>query len=252
MNEQRFIGKVAVVTGGASGMGFLFGKRFVEEGGSVVLCDVNKEALDAKLQELNAPEKAIGCECDVREYGQIKAACRTAKETFGSLDVTLAAAGGAETRIFSKGAEFPDNPIEIYEWSLDVNLRGQLYLAHAALPFMREQRSGVIINVGSITGEEGGGGHAVGYAAAKSGAMNGLTKSLGTYGAAYGVRCVCVSPGPVLTRPGMANMKTAIGRAAEPDEIIDLMLYLASDKAAFITGVNYLIDGGRNVMFNKS
>ena len=64
-------------------------------------------------------------------------------------------------------------------------------------------------------------------------------------GAASGIRCVCVSPGPVLTRAAMANMPTAIGRAAEPSEIVQLVMYLASDKAAFITGTTYLADGGR-------
>ena len=76
--------------------------------------------------------------------------------------------------------------------------------------------------------------------------MNGLTKSLALYGAPYGVRVCCVSPGPVLTRPAMANMKTPLGRAAQPGEIVILILYLSSDKAAFVTGTNYLIDGGRS------
>jgi NAD(P)-dependent dehydrogenase (short-subunit alcohol dehydrogenase family) len=86
------------------------------------------------------------------------------------------------------------------------------------------------------------------YSVAKAGLMYGLTKSLAQYGSAYGVRCVCVSPGPVLTRADMANMKTLLGRAAEPKEIIDLVLFLASDKAKFINGENIMIDGGRNAM----
>ena len=80
------------------------------------------------------------------------------------------------------------------------------------------------------------------------GAMIGLTRSLAQYGAKYGVRCVCVSPGPVLTRAAMANMKTMLGRAAEPQEIIDLILFIASDKGQFINGENIMIDGGRNAM----
>ena len=116
---------------------------------------------------------------------------------------------------------------------------------------MREQKSGLIINVGSITGAEGDGGN-VGYSTSKSAAMYGLTKSLAQYGARYGIRCVCVSPGPVLTRPGMAGMKTMLGRAAEPQEIIDLMLYLCSDHGVFINGENIMIDGGRNAMRRQS
>ena len=115
---------------------------------------------------------------------------------------------------------------------------------------MREQKSGVIINIGSITGEEGCAAN-VAYSTSKSGAMNGLTKSLALYGSKYGIRCVCVSPGPVLTRPGMAAMKTALGRAAEPEELVNMLLYAASDEGSFLDGVNILMDGGRNIMRNK-
>ena len=110
---------------------------------------------------------------------------------------------------------------------------------------MREQKSGVIICIGSITGEEGSGDN-VGYGTSKSAAMNGLCKSLARAGAPYNVRCVSVAPGPVLTRAAMANMKTMAGRAAEPQEIVDLILYLSSEQGAFINGTNILIDGGRN------
>ena len=127
---------------------------------------------------------------------------------------------------------------------IDVNLKGPLHMAHAVIGHMIEQKCGVIINVGSIDGQTGGA--AIDYSAAKSGVMNGLTKSLALYGAPHGVRCCCVSPGPVLTRPAMAKMRTPLGRAAETHEVVDLILYLCSDQAAFITGSNYLIDGGRS------
>jgi NAD(P)-dependent dehydrogenase (short-subunit alcohol dehydrogenase family) len=111
---------------------------------------------------------------------------------------------------------------------------------------MIEQKSGVIIYIGSATGEVGGNGNSADYATAKCGIMYGLTKSMAQYGAPYNIRAVCVTPGPVLTRPEMANLKTPLGRAAEPIEIVNLIMYLASDKASFITGVNYIIDGGRS------
>ena len=112
---------------------------------------------------------------------------------------------------------------------------------------MREQKSGLIINIGSITGEEGSY-YGMDYPTAKAGLMHGLTKSVAQYGSKYGVRCVCVSPGPVLTRAAMAEMKTLLGRAAEPQEIIDLILFIASEKGQFINGENIMIDGGRNAM----
>ena len=113
---------------------------------------------------------------------------------------------------------------------------------------MRKQKSGLIINIGSISGAEG---DATGmdYPTSKAGLMYGLTKSIAQYGSYYNIRCVCVSPGPVLTRANMANMKTLLGRAAEPQEIIDLCLFIASEKGQFINGENILIDGGRNAMW---
>ena len=86
------------------------------------------------------------------------------------------------------------------------------------------------------------------YPTAKAGLMYGLTKSIAQYGEKYNIRSVCVSPGPVLTREAMASMKTLLGRAADPQEIIDLCLFIASDKGQFINGENIMIDGGRNAM----
>lgn len=143
--------------------------------------------------------------------------------------------------------EFPDVPIEVYDWGIDVNLKGQLYFDHAALKQMQKQKSGVIINIGSITGKECRSEN-IAYSTSKSVVINGLVKSI----AQYGIRCRCVAPGPVLTRSGMANMKTLTGRATQPQEIVNLILYLASDRGAFITETTILCDGGRNILRNKS
>ena len=89
------------------------------------------------------------------------------------------------------------------------------------------------------------------YPTSKAGLMFGLTKSVAQYGSKYGIRCVCVSPGPVLTRPEMAGMGTLLGRAAKPQEIIDLILFIASEKGQFINGENIMIDGGRNAAERK-
>ena len=244
-----FTGKTAISTGAASGMGLLFAQNFAELGGNVVMCDVNKKVLDEKVREINdkGKGKAIGVICDVRDYAQVCAARDKAIEVFGSIDIMANFAGGTAVRMLSvePGLEFPDIPIDVYDWGLDVNLKGQFYFDHAVMKQMRMQKSGLIINIGSITGMEGDG-RGMDYPTAKSGVMFGLTKSLAQYGSKYNVRCVCVSPGPVLTRPGMANMKTLLGRAAEPQEIIDLILFIASEKGQFINGENIMIDGGRN------
>ena len=248
---MNFQGKTAVSTGAASGMGLLFAQNFTSLGGNAVLCDVNEEVLKEKVAEINAKGqgKAIGVVCDVRDYKQVCNARDKAVEAFGSIDVMANFAGGTARRMLNVGwePEFPDVPIEVFEWGLDVNLKGPFYFAHAVLSQMRKQKSGLIINIGSITGAEGDG-KGMDYPTAKAGLMYGLTKSVAQYGSKYGIRCVCVSPGPVLTRAAMAEMKTLLGRAAEPQEIIDLCLFIASEKGQFINGENIMIDGGRNAM----
>lgn len=246
-----FRGKTAVVSGAASGMGLVFSQNFAALGGNVLMCDVNEKVLNEKVNEINSKEqgKAIGVVCDVRDYQQVCNARDNAVETFGSIDILTNFAGGTAVRMLNVDPtlEFPDIPIDVYDWGIDVNLKGQFYFAHACMKQMREQKSGLIVNIGSITGKEGDG-RGMDYPTAKSGVMYGLTKSLAQYGSNYNVRCVCVSPGPVLTRAAMAGMKTLLGRAAEPQEIIDLILFIASDKGQFINGENIMIDGGRNAM----
>lgn len=250
---MEFQGKTAIVTGAASGMGLLFSQNFTALGGNAVMCDVNEEALKNLVEKINGENsgKAIGVCCDVRNYSQVCAARDKAVEVFGSIDIMANFAGGTATRMQkvdrAQYPEFPDVPIEVFDWGLDVNLKGPFYFAHAVLKQMRQQKSGLIINIGSITGAEGAA-YGMEYPTAKAGLMYGLTKSIAQYGAPYGIRCVCVSPGPVLTRAAMAEMKTLLGRAAEPQEIIDLCLYIASDKGKFINGENIMIDGGRNAM----
>ena len=246
---MNFTGKTAISTGAASGMGLLFAENFTELGGNVVMCDVNESVLNEKVDAINkkGKGKAIGIVCDVRDYTQVCDVRDKAVEEFGSIDIMANFAGGTARRVLNVGWEddFTDVPIEVFDWGLDVNLKGPFYFAHAVLKQMREQKSGLIINIGSITGAEGDA-QGMDYPVAKAGLMYGLTKSISQYGAPHNIRCVCISPGPVLTRAAMANMKTPLGRAAEPQEIIDLILFVASEKGQFINGENIMIDGGRN------
>lgn len=248
---MEFKNKVAISTGAASGMGLLFAENIAALGGNVVMCDVNEAVLSEKVAAINEKGvgRAIGVVCDVRDYSQICAARDRAVDEFGRIDIMANFAGGTAVRMCKvdreKHPEFPDVPIDVYDWGIDVNLKGPFYFAHAVLGQMREQRSGLILNIGSITGAEGDG-YGMDYPTSKAGLMYGLTKSITQFGAKYGIRCVCISPGPVLTRAAMAGMKTPLGRAAEPQEIIDLCLFVASEKGQFINGENIMIDGGRN------
>jgi len=239
-----FKDKVAIISGAASGMGLLAAQNLCSAGAKTVLTDVNREAVEAAAAKIRQGGcEAIGMEVDVRDFAQVKSAADTALEKYGRIDLLLNFAGGAEHRMRNCPVPFHEMPVEVIDWGLDVNLRGAVYFCRAVLGTMIRQKSGVIILLGSVVGVEGSA-VSVNYSAAKSGII-GLARSLAICGAPHNVRACCVSPGPVLTRPDMAKMKTRLGRAAEPQEVVDLILYLCSDKAAFITGTNYLIDGGR-------
>lgn len=240
-----FDGKVALVTGAASGMGLLSAKCLSEGGAKVCLVDIDAEALDAVRSEFSS--EVLLLPCDIRHFDEVEAAVKRAVDTFGRIDVLINCAGGNSVRMLGSPGAFCDRPMADIEWGIDVNLMGTLYFCHEVMRLMRDQKSGSIINLGSITGIEGDT-SGIDYAISKSAIMNGMNKSLAKYGAAFGVRVNCVAPGPVLTRPGMAAMKTPLGRAAEPQELVDMILYLASDESSFVTGSTFLMDGGRHLM----
>jgi len=242
---MRFKDRVAIITGAASGMGLLTGQCLAAEGARVLFTDVSEAGVsEAAAQVCEQGGEALGVKVDVRDYEQIQAAVALALDKYGRIDILHNCAGGYPARMRGCPGPFHEVDPEVLSWGLDVNLKGAIFFAHAVLGAMIERQSGVIINMGSVDGVTGS--MAPDYGASKS-AMIGLTKSLALYGAPYGIRSCCVSPGPVLTRPEMAGMKTRLGRAAEPQEIVNLILYLCSDEAAFITGSNYIIDGGRSI-----
>lgn len=248
--EIDFGGKVAVVTGAASGMGLLASKDLVAAGAKVMMCDVNKESLEREAStianshdSLKTGGAVLAKSCDVRNWDDALGAAAFALDRFGRIDLLFCFAGGYEARMCNSDVPFYEQPREVLDWGIDVNFRGAVYMARSCMPAMVAQGGGVICLLGSVSGFEGNGKGAM-YGAAKSALFN-FAKSLAVCGAPHGVRAFCVSPGPVLTRPGMASMKTLLGRAAEPSEIVDFALFLASDKGAFVTGANYVIDGGR-------
>ena len=243
---MRYKDRVAIITGAASGMGLLAAQKFAREGAKVVLTDVNRGSVEAATEGIRQTGyDATGLVVDVCRYDQIRLAVDLALERHGGIDILLNCAGGAARRIFDcQDMPWHELPPEVIEWGVDVNLKGTVFFSHAVLGAMIRQKRGVIISLGSVDGLTGSA-SAAEYSACKCGLI-GLTKSLALCGAPHGVRACCVSPGPVLTRPAMAKMRTALGRAAEPEEVVNFILYQGSDDAAFITGANHTIDGGRS------
>lgn len=244
MKEIDFTGKVAVVTGAASGMGLATSQELVRRGAAVVMCDINSEALGRAVANLGP--SAVACSGDVRDFAAAERAARAA-ERLGGCDILVACAGGNEARCCNSRVPFYEQPVEVLDWGIDVNLRGPVYFARACMPQMVGKRGGVIVCLGSVTGFEGDGVGTM-YGTAKSGLFN-FVKGLALAGGPHNVRAVCVTPGPILTRAAMSGMPTVLGRAAEPHELVDVILFLCSANASFVTGTNHVVDGGRLLMY---
>lgn len=250
--DREYSGKTVFISGAASGIALLAGQNYVRAGANVVLADVNEAGLAAACESLaEFGGQVAAVRCDVTDYASVVQAKDEALRRFGAIDILLCCAGGAETRIRGYGTPFWETPIEVYDFGIDLNLKGAFYCIHAIMPVMVKQKSGVIITMGSVAGLEPAY-NEMGYSASKAGIIGGLTPSVASVGAEHGIRCCSVSPGPVLTRKSMNAMSTKLRRAADPQEIVDLILYLTGKKASFITGQNFVIDGGRLLMSDKT
>ena len=247
MKEIQFNGKVAVITGAASGMGLYSAKEFVRLGAKVIMCDVNDVALAQAAAEIGDTVVPVCGDVRNSEYAEAVAA-EAAK--LGGADYLVACAGGNEARCCNSRVPFYEQPYEVLDWGIDVNLMGPIYFARALMPQMVAKKSGVIVMLGSVTGFEGDGVGSM-YGTAKSGLFN-FVKGLAIAGAPHGVRAVCVTPGPVLSRAAMNSMPTLMGRAAELEELVDVILFMCSDNASFITGTNHVVDGGRLCMYKAT
>ena len=251
MKPITFEGRTAVITGAGSGMGLLTSKELVRAGATVVMCDLDEARLRQEVGELVSggvgDGRAIACPCDVRRYADAEKAAALAVAETGRIDILIPFAGGYEPRMCNSPVPFFEQPVEVLDWGIDVNLKGAIYFARACMPAMvKGGNGGVICCIGSTSGFEGDAKGAM-YGTAKSGLFT-FVKGLALAGAPYGIRAFCVTPGPVMTRPGMAGMKTLLDTQSEPQELVDYILYLCSENGRCVTGSNHVMDCGRLTM----
>jgi NAD(P)-dependent dehydrogenase (short-subunit alcohol dehydrogenase family) len=240
--------KVALITGGGNGIGKATVLRFSEEGAKIVINDVNVENANSVAEKV----KAKGCEvlvciADVCKKSDVENMVKQTLDQFGRLDILVNNAGINRDSFAKKMSE------EQWDTVIDINLKGTFLCAQAALGPMIEQKSGRIINTASI-GALGNIGQA-NYSASKAGVI-GLSKTLALESARYNINVNCVSPGATNTAM-TANMppeivqivkkKIPLGRFAEPEDIANMHLFLASEESSYITGQVIFVDGGISV-----
>lgn len=241
---DRFAGRNAVVTGGASGLGLEVAKRIIQEGGHVALWDFNNEALESASQSISP---SLICNIDVADHAQVKHAAAQSKKALGKIDILVASAGVT-------GATDPviNFPIESWHRVIDVNLTGLFYCCREVVPFMLEHGYGRVVNIASVAGKEGNP-NASAYSASKAGVI-GFTKSLGKELATKGVLVNCITPAtfesPILSQMPQSQIdymksKIPMGRLGEASENAALVCWLASEECSFSTAATFDISGGR-------
>ncbi len=234
---MKFEHRVAVVTGGAGRIGRALAEGFCEQGVAVALADLSPEKAELVAESLR--EKGGTCrayEMDVTKTESVRTAAERILSDFGRTDILVNNAGSWIPTLFSELTE------EQWNRMIDLNLNGTFRVTRAFLPAMLREGYGRIINLGSIAGEVGLP-RFCGYSVSKAGVIM-MTRVLAMELAKKNITVNCVSPG-MISEASRPTNGTWIGRCGDGEEVARLLLFLASDDAGFITGVDYTVDGGR-------
>jgi NAD(P)-dependent dehydrogenase (short-subunit alcohol dehydrogenase family) len=243
----RIQDRVAVITGGCSGIGLATVRRFVAEGAKVVIGDLDDAAGERLADELGI----VYVHCDVSDKDDVDTLFRTAKERFGRVDIAFNNAGISPPDDDS----ILDTDLDAWRRVQDINLTSVYLCCKAALPYMLEQGKGAIINTASFVAVMGAATSQISYSASKGGVLS-MTRELGVQFARQGVRVNALCPGPVNTpllqelfakdaeRAARRLVHIPMGRFGEPEEMAAAVLFLASDDSSFMTASTFLVDGG--------
>jgi NAD(P)-dependent dehydrogenase (short-subunit alcohol dehydrogenase family) len=253
MQPGRLAGKVAIVTGAASGIGRATALRLAQEGASVVVADVNGPGAAAVAKEIEAAGgAAIGQPADVSDEASVVAMIDAAVKRFGGLDVLHNNAAAVDPALMSRDGDVADLAIEVLDRTLAVNLRGPMLGCKHAIPRMLERGGGAIVNTSSASALVGDPVRTA-YGISKAG-LDSLTRYVATQYGKRGIRCNSIAPGVVATPALAANVPPEMiaiyershltPRLGRPEDIAAVVAFLASDDAAFVTGQTLSVDGG--------
>ncbi len=257
----RLTGRVALITGGAGGIGQAAARQFTAEGARVVLVDLDEAALQSAVQSIGE-DMASYAVADVTQPEQVQSYVNAAVERWGGIDIFLANAGIEGTL-----SPIPDYPIDIFDQVMAVNVRGVWLGLKYVIPVMRDRGGGSIVITSSTAGIGGSAGISA-YVTSKH-AVIGLMRTAALECAPLGIRVNTVNPAPIETRMmrSLEEMRVAAADSSEvtvqqakrasaariplqrygnPEEVANLMLFLASDESSFCTGGVYMVDGGRS------
>lgn len=240
---MRFKNKTVIITGAATGIGKSTAIRLGYEGANVIIIDIKEDLANAVAEEISKQGgTALAFQSDVRDSAKIYHIVDETVNRYGGVDILINNAGGPAGWYYKeKHRRFIDTTEETWRMIVDINLIGTMIVTRAVLDYMIEKRKGKIINVGSVAGVTGLK-NMVDYSAAKGGVIA-MTRALAIELGEYNINVNCVSPGSIDTHNG--GPATYLKRLGKPDEVANLILFLASDESDFITGQNYIIDGGR-------
>jgi 3-oxoacyl-[acyl-carrier protein] reductase len=245
MNQLDFAGRHAVITGGATGLGYAIAQRLLQSGGSVTLWDRDAAGAERAAQALGA--KAAAVAVDVADHGSVQQALQRTRAQAPRIDALVNCAG-----ITGPNVKLWDYPPEAWRQVMDVNVNGIFFCCREIAPLMRAQGWGRIVNIASVAGKEGNP-NASAYSTSKA-AVIGLTKSLGKELADVDVRVNCVTPAAVKTAifdqmsPEHIQFmlsKIPMGRFGTPEEIAALVAWLCTEDCSFTTGAVFDLSGGR-------
>ena len=243
MNSYDFDDQVAVITGGAQGIGYAVAKRMIENGAKVVIWDFDAEFAHASASKLGA----TALHCDVSDWDSVQAAAQQTEHQFGRIDVLVNSAGVA-----GANAVVEDYPIEEWNKIMSVNLNGTFHTNRAVIAGMKQRGYGRIVNIASIAGKEGNP-NASAYSASKAGVIA-LTKSLGKEAADYNIGVNCVTPAAARTaifdqmseeHINYMLSKIPRNRFVDVAEVANMICWIASAENAFTTGAVFDLSGGR-------